>query len=181
VSREIKRANKRKECKEQTNGKTKGPYVIFFRDRDVKFVNFFCAQVVFHPPFLPDYTGIWRLHELILLWLVVWNMTFIFHNAWECHNPNWLIFFRGVGWNMLKPPTSSIYFIIFLYSSRGFSETCGKLWESHPRPSRPRSACARSAAFSIAHVRCATTTWNVAPDQIFHLLSLENHIYPLVN
>ena len=67
MSREIKRANKRKECKEQTNGKTKGPYVIFFRDRDVKFVNFFCAQVVFHTPFLPDYTGIWRLHELILL------------------------------------------------------------------------------------------------------------------
>ena len=51
MSREIKRANKRKECKEQTNGKTKGPYVIFFRDRDVKFVNFFCAQVVFTHPF----------------------------------------------------------------------------------------------------------------------------------
>ena len=30
-------------------------------------------------------------------WLVVWNMTFIFPFSWECHHPNWLIFFRGVG------------------------------------------------------------------------------------
>ena len=30
-------------------------------------------------------------------WLVVWNMNFIFLLSWECHHPNWLIFFRGVG------------------------------------------------------------------------------------
>ena len=32
-------------------------------------------------------------------WLVVWNMTLIFHDfpiSWECRHPNWLIFFRGV-------------------------------------------------------------------------------------
>ena len=32
----------------------------------------------------------------ILIWLVVWNMAFIFPVSWECHHPNWLIFFRGV-------------------------------------------------------------------------------------
>ena len=30
------------------------------------------------------------------IWLVVWNMNFIFTFSWEFHNPNWLIFFRGV-------------------------------------------------------------------------------------
>ena len=35
----------------------------------------------------------------ILIWLVVWNMNFIFPFSWECHHPNWLIFFRGVGLN----------------------------------------------------------------------------------
>ena len=41
----------------------------------------------------------------ILVWLVVWNMTFIFPFSWECHHPNWrtLIFFRGVE---TQPPTS---------------------------------------------------------------------------
>ena len=31
------------------------------------------------------------------LWLVVWNMTFIFPFSWECHHPNWRspIFQRG--------------------------------------------------------------------------------------
>ena len=31
-----------------------------------------------------------------------WNITFIFPFSSECHHPNWLIFFRGVG----IPPTS---------------------------------------------------------------------------
>ena len=35
----------------------------------------------------------------ILIWLVVWNMNFIFHSIWECHHPNWrthsIIFQRG--------------------------------------------------------------------------------------
>ena len=30
------------------------------------------------------------------IWLVVWNMNFNFTFSWEFHNPNWLIFFRGV-------------------------------------------------------------------------------------
>ena len=30
------------------------------------------------------------------IWLVVWNMSFIVPFSWECHHPNWLIFFRGV-------------------------------------------------------------------------------------
>ena len=32
------------------------------------------------------------------IWLVVWNMNFIFPFSWECHHPNGLslIFFRGV-------------------------------------------------------------------------------------
>ena len=29
------------------------------------------------------------------IWLVVWNI-FYFPIYWECHHPNWLIFFRGV-------------------------------------------------------------------------------------
>ena len=33
-------------------------------------------------------------------WLVVWNI-FYFPIYWECHHPNWLIFFRGVA----QPPT----------------------------------------------------------------------------
>ena len=30
-----------------------------------------------------------------MIWLVVWNMTFIFPSTWNSH-PNWLMFFRGV-------------------------------------------------------------------------------------
>jgi len=50
---------------------------------------------------------------LLLHWLVVWNMNFMtFHILyWECHHPNWLIFFRGVG----QPPTSSILHFSGLY------------------------------------------------------------------
>ena len=42
---------------------------------------------------------------LHILWLVLWNMFFIFPFSWECHHPNWLTpsFFRWVG----QPPTSS--------------------------------------------------------------------------
>ena len=47
-----------------------------------------------------------------------WNMTFIFPFSSECHHPNWLIFFRGVG----IPPTSIAVFdgwidtwMIYLY------------------------------------------------------------------
>ena len=36
-----------------------------------------------------------KSHEHMIVWLVVSNMTFIFHNIWD--NPShWLIFFRGV-------------------------------------------------------------------------------------
>ena len=31
------------------------------------------------------------------LWLVVWNIWIICPFSWECHHPNWLIIFRGVG------------------------------------------------------------------------------------
>ena len=46
--------------------------------------------------------------DKIGVWLVVWNI-FYFPIYWECHHPNWLIFFRGVqttnqvlsyGWTM---------------------------------------------------------------------------------
>ena len=38
-----------------------------------------------------------------LHWLVLWNMAGLFFAiSWECHDPNWLIFFRGLG----HPPTS---------------------------------------------------------------------------
>ena len=33
--------------------------------------------------------------------IVAWNMTFIFPFSWECHHPNSLLLFRGVG----IPPT----------------------------------------------------------------------------
>ena len=45
---------------------------------------------------------------LYLKWLVVWNI-FYFSIYWECHHPNWLIFFRGVG----IPPTSKVQFTSF--------------------------------------------------------------------
>ena len=32
-------------------------------------------------------------------WLVLWNIWISFPFSWECHHPNWLIFFRGVGLN----------------------------------------------------------------------------------
>ena len=48
------------------------------------------------------------IHHLFIdaIWLVVWNMNFIFPFSWECHHPNCysLIFFRGV----VLPPTSNV-------------------------------------------------------------------------
>ena len=38
-----------------------------------------------------------QTHDPYHVWLVVWNMTCIFPFSWECHHPNRLIFFRGVG------------------------------------------------------------------------------------
>ena len=41
-----------------------------------------------------------RSHLTCLICLVVWNINFLFFPSyWECHHPNWLSFFRGVGWN----------------------------------------------------------------------------------
>ena len=43
------------------------------------------------------------LGEKNISWSVLWNMAGLFFAiCWECHDPNWLIFFRGVG----QPPTS---------------------------------------------------------------------------
>ena len=41
----------------------------------------------------------WLVSTWSSLWMVDWNMNFMFpYNDWECHHPNWLIyFFRGVG------------------------------------------------------------------------------------
>ena len=48
----------------------------------------------------------------VLIWLVVWNITFIFPFSWEFHHPNWRTpsFFRGVG----IPPTSNDCLLFFL-------------------------------------------------------------------
>ena len=40
---------------------------------------------------------------VVLVWLVVWNMAFIFPYIGN-NNPYWLIFFRGVG----QPPSSNV-------------------------------------------------------------------------
>jgi hypothetical protein len=40
-----------------------------------------------------------------IVWLVVWNMTFIFHMG--CHPSHWRSHIFQDGWNMLKPPTST--------------------------------------------------------------------------
>ena len=37
----------------------------------------------------------WLLLISKQIWLVVWNI-FYFSIYWECHHPNWLIFFKGV-------------------------------------------------------------------------------------
>ena len=42
-----------------------------------------------------------------LIWLVVWNMNFMFPFSWKCHHPNWLIFFQR---SRLKPPTNLLFF-----------------------------------------------------------------------
>ena len=67
------------------------------------------APAVWEPPYVEMVNGQkvlksqrkWRTKRY---WLVVWN---IFHLSiyWECHHPNWLIFFRGVG-QPGQPPTS---------------------------------------------------------------------------
>ena len=55
--------------------------------------------------------SLWMTLRYILLnvhhlWLVVWNMSFIFLFSWECHHPiDELIFFRGVD---LQPPSSNV-------------------------------------------------------------------------
>ena len=40
--------------------------------------------------------------------VVVWNIWIIFPFSWEFDYPNWLIFFRGVGWNH-QPDMITIY------------------------------------------------------------------------
>ena len=50
----------------------------------------------------------WFHQGMFIIWLVVWNMKFIFPFSWECHDPNWLIFFRGVGWN--HPPVYNWFY-----------------------------------------------------------------------
>ena len=47
---------------------------------------------------LVDWDGLPQF--MVIFWLVLWNFCFPY-NYWEFHNPNWLIFFRGVG----IPPT----------------------------------------------------------------------------
>ena len=44
----------------------------------------------------------WFFGIYIYIWLVVWNMAFIFSIYWECHHPSWLSYFS----EGLKPPTS---------------------------------------------------------------------------
>ena len=56
----------------------------------------------------------WR-RFFFVVWLVVWNMNFIFIFSWEFHHPNWRTpsFFRGVG----IPPTSCVF-------NHRFAEDC---------------------------------------------------------
>ena len=42
-----------------------------------------------------NHLGFGHTVSKIHFWLVVWNI-FYFSIYWECHHPNWLIFFRGV-------------------------------------------------------------------------------------
>ena len=64
---------------------------------------------------------LWSTNHTVLKWLVV-NI-FYFSIYWECHHPNWLIFFRGVG----QPPTrysNEIELLIHGFSWNGFSISC---------------------------------------------------------
>ena len=77
----------------------------------------------FTSEFANTYLHVW----MIIIWLVVWNICYV-SIYWECHHPNWPIFFRGVA----QPPTShniekskkkigwwfhaeSLYIIYFIY------------------------------------------------------------------
>ena len=67
----------------------------------------------------------WQFHEYPY-WLVVWNM-FYFSIYWECHHPNWLFFFRGVG----IPPTSLCCWWNSLWSTIKFPWIPMKLPDFH--------------------------------------------------
>ena len=57
----------------------------------------------------------------IFNWLAVWNI-FYFSIHWECHHPNWLIFFRGVG----IPPTRMGHVRAWHMTSATFSDLRGR-------------------------------------------------------
>ena len=77
-------------------------------------------------PMVEEIRGIY-IYIWIYRWLVVWNMADIFLFSWEFHDPDEVIFFRG-----LKPPTR--YGLIGLQNLRRFhvvpinSDACSLRW-----------------------------------------------------
>ena len=74
----------------------------------------------------------------ILIWLVVWNMNFIFHSIWECHHPNWrthsIIFQRGRSTTnqqslSRKPSRTLHFFVVKNYFTLGDHEKLKKSGE----------------------------------------------------
>ena len=81
------------------------------------------------------------------IWLVVWNI-FYFSMYWECHHPNWLIFFRGVG----QPPTRDgwwwlIQFTNFEILSLWFVRSCVRWMPRHCRTKRAKNLRAKDEAY----------------------------------
>ena len=56
--------------------------------------SYFSRWLLHHQPVMGSCWN-WPPVSSLPCWLVVWNTFFPF--SWECHHPNWLIFFRGVG------------------------------------------------------------------------------------
>ena len=105
------------------------------------------------------------IHLYIYIWLVVWNMNFIFPFSWEFHHPNWLIFFRGVE----TSHQPSMYIYIYLIS---FSRV-------HRDESHRIQTGQRSAAWKWpSEERTTNTLINLTMDAFqsgFHDGAMENH------
>ena len=78
--------------------------------------------------------GIYQCHLLSLLslvyiyiWLVVWNILY-FSIYWECHHPNWLIFFRGV------ETINHLYIYMIYICDVEYNRWCGYIISSSPSP-----------------------------------------------
>ena len=60
------------------------------------------------------------------IWLVVWNMAFIFPFSWEFHHPNWRTpsFFRGVGSTTNQHPSYVCCLITMFHIGTGLNPFC---------------------------------------------------------